>query len=179
MLFLLEFKQLQQDMIKNEFIEDKHIWRCNINQDIVNNVCIDHTNIHECFQYISRIYDQYIEENAIAEINISYTIRNEITQTINEVLSKYNQEILQKLYCELEEAASEVFMLLFTDSFMRFSQTDQYKNWLNLTKPAYQIRERARSKSQTNTRNSIISPTLTTAESNQTQPISTDNMISV
>lgn len=153
-------------MIRNEFIENKHIWKCNINQDIVSNVCIDHKNIHECFQYISRIYDQYIDENAIAEINISYSTRNQIKLSINRVLSSYTQELLQQLYCLLEQAASEVFMLLFTDSYVRFTATDQYQNWLNLTKPAYQIRERARSKSQTRNSNISVSQLSDTSNAN-------------
>ena len=169
-MFLLEFSQLQRDMIKNEFIEDKHIWKCNINQNIVSNVCIDHKNIHECFQYISRIYDQYIDENAIAEINISYSTKNQIKQSINKILSSYNQELLQQLYCLFEHAASEVFMLLFTDSYLRFSASDQYQNWLNLTKPTYQIRERARSKSQT--RNSNVSMSQLSDTSNANSMIS-------
>ena len=148
---------MQQDLIKNEFIGNKNIWKCNINEEIVNNVCTNHNNIHECFQYISRICDQYIDENAIAQINICYGSRFQIMELINTSITKYNMDLLQSLYYKLEQAASEVFMLLFTDSFIRFSQTYQYKNWLNLTKPAYQIRERARSKSSvTRDRNSTI-----------------------
>merc|ERR1711902_165558 len=51
-LYLLEWKQLQIDLINNNLLEAIDVWNLEINKEIIDNVCCEHNGIDEIYNYM-------------------------------------------------------------------------------------------------------------------------------
>lgn len=133
MLFLIEIMQFKQEVI-NKYdgkINDKNVGVLyvlyDLNQDkndIPKSGIVYNEHNLSINQQILKLYEKYIDENALFQINISYEIRMKIARIVlNEEFDK-NDDI-QGLVKIFDEGIHEIYLLLH-GLFVRFSCDSNY-----------------------------------------------------
>ncbi|ETO17031.1 hypothetical protein RFI_20307 [Reticulomyxa filosa] len=157
LLFLVEYMQLKKFVLHHELLEEECVkWRIEIaseimdesmNKDLLNSKYYMSTedSYHVVLSMFHYLYQHYIDRSSVASVNISYQCVNRIKYTMgkiflfgdksatddnfSDVLSSgvMDMDCIEQLIDAFDSAALQVFRLLYSDSFTRFSKTKEYE----------------------------------------------------
>ncbi|ETO27532.1 hypothetical protein RFI_09600 [Reticulomyxa filosa] len=150
--FVLHNELLEEECVKWRIEIAPEIIDESMNEDLLKSKCYMSTedSYHVVLSMFHYLYQHYIDRSSVASVNVSYQCVTHIKYTMgkvflftdhtstdgkeekdfqNDVFSSgvMDMDIIEQLIDSFDTAALQVFRLLYSDSFTRFSKTKEYE----------------------------------------------------